>query len=585
VKLWRISPHDPHRIAALAQAAGVSTLVAQLLLARGLGEAAAVRDFLECKFANLRDPFQLPGMTEAVERIAAAVADRRKITVYGDYDVDGMTAVALLTQCLKLLGADVNHYVPHRIDEGYGLNDEALRSLALQGTKLVVTVDCGVSAVAEAKTARELGLELVITDHHEFAAELPQAAAIIHPRLPGTAYPFGGLSGAGVAFKLAWALCEKTEGAKRVSPRMRDFLLGAVGLAALGTVADVVPLVDENRFLVNRGLEEICKRPSVGLQALLKVAELDKKERLACDDLGFMIAPRLNAAGRLGQAELGVALLTTTDPARAAEIATYLQELNANRQSLERSIYLTAHKQITEKFDPERDSAFVLADADWHPGVIGIAAARLAEKFHRPVVLIALDKLGIKPGIGSARSVPGFELHRAFASCSHHLVGHGGHAAAAGLKIEERSVAAFRNEFCEYAAAEANSAPRTAQIDVDAEVSLSMLTLDAVRQIERLAPFGHSNPRPTFCAVGLKLDEPPKKIGGGGRHLSLRVSQFRTSLRAVAFGQGEWADELEKLDGPIDVAFRPVINEFRGRANVELQLVDWRLSAAAAAAS
>lgn len=582
MKHWRIHPHDPSRIAALAQQASVPPVVAQLLLARGLDNAATVRDFLECKFSNLRQPFDLPGMRPAVDCITAAIQNKRKITVYGDYDVDGMTAAALLWQCLKLLGAEVNHYVPHRIDEGYGLNDEAIRSLAAQGTQLIVTVDCGVSAVAEAKTARELGVELVITDHHEFAAELPEAAAIVHPRLPGTGYPFGGLSGAGVAFKLAWALCEQTEGAKRVSPRMREFLLSAVGLAALGTVADVVPLVDENRFLVARGLQEICERPNVGLQALLKVSELHDKKKLASDDIGFALAPRLNAAGRLGQAELGFALLTTTDPARAMELATYLQELNSNRQTLERSIYLAANKQITEKFDAERDAAFVLADADWHPGVIGIAAGRLAEKFGKPVILIALDKLGIKPGIGSCRSIPGFELHRALAACTEHLVGHGGHAAAAGLKIEERMVERFRADFCEYAATEISSGRAVAELPIDAEVPLSMLTLDAIQQLERLAPFGNSNPRPTFCAVGLKLDEPPKKIGGGGRHLSLKLSQYRTSMRAVAFGQGEWADELEKVEGPIDCAFRPIINEFRGRRTVELQLVDWRVSQPAA---
>jgi single-stranded-DNA-specific exonuclease len=438
--------------------------------------------------------------------------------------------------------------------------------------------------VAQAARARELDLELVITDHHEFAAELPHAAAIVHPRLPGSGYPFGGLSGAGVAFKLAWALCEKTEGAKRVSPRMRDFLLSAVGLAALGTVADVVPLVDENRFLVTRGLQELRERPSVGLQALIKVAKLHDKASFASDDLGFFLGPRLNAAGRLGQAELGVALLTTTDEARAAELATYLDELNGNRQTLERSIYLSANKQITEKFDADGDAAFVLADSDWHPGVIGIVAGRLCEKFQKPVVLIALDKLGLKPGIGSARSVPGIELHRALAACTHHLLSHGGHAAAAGLKIEERMLEAFRAEFCECVSSECAAADRRgAELIVDAEVPLNLLTLDAVTQLDRLAPFGNSNPHPTFCAVGLKLDEPPKTIGGGGRHLALKLSQFRTSIRAVSFGNGEWAAELAALDGPIDVAFKPVINEFRGRRTVELQVTDWRASAVVAA--
>lgn len=577
-KLWRIQPYDPARIAALGKATGTSPVVAQLLMARGIVEQTAVREFLECKLTSLRDPALLPGVPEAAARLMSAVRERRKITVYGDYDVDGMTAVSLLLQCLRLLGADANFYVPRRIEEGYGLNADALRSLAEAGTKVVVTVDCGISGVAESHIARELGLELIITDHHEFAAELPTAAAIVHPRLPGTSYPFAGLSGAGVALKVAWELCRQADGATKVSPRMRDFLMSAVGLAALGTVADVVPLTDENRVLVQHGLSSLKERPSLGIDALLRVTELAKKDKLDSEDVAFMLAPRLNAAGRLGQAELGVELLTTTSPERAQALAEYVHELNANRQSLERSIYITAHKQITEKFDAENDAAFVVADPDWHPGVIGIVAGRLTEKFNRPVIVIALDKLGIKPGTGSARSVAGLELHRALEACSHHLVGHGGHAAAAGLKIDERKLDDFRADFCEYVAAELRTASRTAELIIDAEVPISALTLEALNQMEKLAPFGQANPRPTFCAVGLTLDEPPKKIGGGARHLSLKLSQHRNSIRAVSFGNADWAEELERVDGPIDVAFRPVVNEFRGRRNVELQVVDWRVS-------
>jgi len=577
-KLWRIQPYDPTRIAALGKASGVSPVVAQLLMSRGIVEHDAVREFLDCKLTSLRDPALLPGVTEAAACLMSAVRERRKITVYGDYDVDGMTAVSLLLQCLRLLGADANFYVPRRIEEGYGLNAEALRTLAEAGTKVVVTVDCGISGVAESLVARELGLELIITDHHEFAAELPTAAAIVHPRLPGTSYPFAGLSGAGVALKVAWELCRQADGATKVSPRMRDFLMSAVGLAALGTVADVVPLTDENRVLVQHGLSSLKERPSLGIAALLRVTDLAKKDKLDSEDVAFMLAPRLNAAGRLGQAELGVELLTTTSPERAQALAEYVHELNSNRQSLERSIYITAHKQITEKFDAENDAAFVVADADWHPGVIGIVAGRLTEKFNRPVVVIALDKLGIKPGTGSARSVAGLELHRALEACSHHLVGHGGHAAAAGLKIEERKLDDFRADFCEYVAAELSAANRTAELMIDAEVPISALTLEALNQMNKLAPFGQANPRPTFCAVGLTLDEPPKKIGGGGRHLSLKLTQHRNSIRAVSFGNADWAEELERIDGPIDVAFRPVVNEFRGRRNVELQVVDWRVS-------
>lgn len=577
-KLWRIQPYDQSRIAALGAASGVSPVVAQLLMARGIVGQAEIRDFLDCKLSSLRDPALLPGVREAAAVLMSAVRERRKITVYGDYDVDGMTAVSLLLQCLRLLGADANFYVPRRIEEGYGLNADALRSLAEAGTKVVVTVDCGISGVAESRVAKELGLELIITDHHEFAAELPTAAAIVHPRLPGTSYPFAGLSGAGVALKVAWELCRQADGATKVSPRMRDFLMSAVGMAALGTIADVVPLTDENRILVQHGLASLKERPNLGIEALLRVTELSKKDKLDSEDVAFMLAPRLNAAGRLGQAELGVELLTTTSPERAQALAEYVHELNSNRQSLERSIYITAHKQITEKFDAENDAAFVVADAEWHPGVIGIVAGRLAEKFNRPVVVIALDKLGIKPGTGSARSVAGLELHRALEACSHHLVGHGGHAAAAGLKIDERKLDDFRADFCEFVAAELSGSDRTAELMIDAEVPISALTLESLAQMEKLAPFGQANPRPTFCAVGLTLDEPPKKIGGGGRHLALKLTQHRNSIRAVSFGNGEWAEELERIDGPIDVAFRPVINEFRGRRNIELQVVDWRVS-------
>jgi single-stranded-DNA-specific exonuclease len=581
-KLWRIQSHDAAQIAALARSANVSPVVAQLLACRGLTGTETIREFLDAKLTALRDPALLGGVEQAAQVLMAAVRDRRKITVYGDYDVDGMTATSLLMQCLKLLGGEVNFFVPRRLEEGYGLNADALKSLAAAGTKVVVTVDCGISAVVEAQVAAELGLELIITDHHEFAAELPQAAALVHPRLPGTAYPFAGLSGAGVAHKLAWELCRQADGAKKVSPRMREYLMSALGLAALGTIADCVPLVDENRVLVKHGLKSLCEQPGIGIAALIRVAQLAEKRQLDCEDVGFALAPRLNAAGRLGQAELGVELLTTTNPERAQALAEYVNGLNGDRQSLERSIYITAHKQITEKFDADNDAAFVLADAEWHPGVIGIVAGRLTEKFHKPVILIALDRLGVKPGTGSARSVPGVELHRALAACTQHLVGHGGHAAAAGLKIDERKVDDFRADFCEFVASERNRPTAGPELLIDAETPLSVLTLAAIEQIEQLGPFGQGNPRPTFCATGLTLDETPKKIGGGQRHLSLKLSQHRNSIRAVSFGNADWAEELEKLDGPIDVAFRPVINEFRGRRTVEMQLLDWRASTTAA---
>lgn len=584
-KHWRIHPHDPARIRALEQAAGVPAVLAQLLVARGLHDPRDIQAFLSPSLHHLRPPEALPGAVAAAQRLHAAIAQRRKIVVYGDYDLDGMSATSILLGCLKLLGADATYYVPHRFDEGYGLNHEALRTLASQGAAVVVTVDCGIASLAEAQTARQLGLELIITDHHPPAPELPEAAAIVHPRLPGEGYPFGGLSGSGVALKVAWALCQQASGAQKVGPRLREFLLAAVGQAALGTVADVVPLVDENRVLVQYGLRALKEQPSLGLAALLRVTGLDGKGALESDDIAFTLAPRLNAAGRLGQAQLAVELLMTASPERALALAEYTNELNASRQSLERSIYLAAHKQAQEQFDVEGDAALVLAERGWHAGVIGIVAGRLAEKFHRPVVLVALDELGIKPSPGSGRSVPGFNLHEALAACAQHLVSHGGHAAAAGLKIEESRLDDFRADFVEYAAGEIAPALRSAELWIDAEAPLSALSLKTVEQIERLAPFGEANRRPVICASGVTLDEPPQRIGGGQRHLALKLSQHGVKMRGVAFGGGDWFDELSQARGPLDIALRPVINEFNGFRKVEAHITDWRVSVAAPAAA
>jgi single-stranded-DNA-specific exonuclease len=580
-KHWRFASHDADRIARLERAAAIPSIVAQLLLGRGVYDPEAARTFLDCKLTGLRDPDELPGCAAAAELLYAAVREKRKIVVYGDYDADGMTATSLLLGCLKLLGADASFYVPNRLEEGYGLNHEALRTIAAGGGRTVVSVDCGIASVAEADTARELGLELIVTDHHEMANSLPNAAAIVHPRLPGSNYPFGGLCGAGVALKLAWALCQRASQSKKVTDAMRDFLLSAVGLAALGTVADIVPLLDENRILVRHGLNSLKYAPSPGLAALMAITKLADKPCLSSEDLAFTLAPRLNAAGRFGQAQLGVELLTTDNPKRAQELAEYIHELNGSRDSLERSILLAASKQIKEELHAEDESALVLAGRGWHAGVIGLVAGKLAEKYHRPVVMIALDQHGVKPGTGSARSCNGFNLHAALAACREHLLGFGGHAAAAGLKIEEGRVEAFRHAFCDVVSAETEGGLPQAELRIDGEGPLSQLTPQTVRQIETLAPFGCGNPRPVLCATGVKLAEPPKRIGGGERHLSLKLSQHRVNMRCVGFGFGDAADELAGTEAPLDIAYRPVINEFQGRSRVEVQLVDWRISSLA----
>jgi single-stranded-DNA-specific exonuclease len=575
-KRWHIQPHDQAVVTGLERSAKVSSIVARLLAARGLTEAEAVRLFLGGTMNDLRDPELLPGIAEAAERILAAARAGRKIVIYGDYDADGMCATAILAGCLEAIDAEASWYVPDRFEEGYGLNGDALRRLVADGASLVVTVDCGIASVAEARLARQLGLELIVTDHHSFADTLPEAAVLVHPRLPGADYPFGELCGAGVAFKLAWAIATRAAGAKQVTPRLREMLLRGMGFAALGTVADVVPLLDENRIYVKHGLECLRKRGGAGITRLMELAKLHEKSHLESEDVAFRLAPRLNAAGRLGQAASGIELLTTADAARGVALAEYVHELNTQREHEERSIQLAASKQAKEQFDPEADPALVLAERGWHAGVIGIVAGRLAERFHRPVVMLARDEHQGRPTIGSVRSVPGFDVHAALVACRDLLVTCGGHAAAAGLRIEDAKIDEFRERFCGEVAARMPAALRLAQLTIDGEATLAGLTLEAVEQVEKLAPFGQANRRPVLCASAVQLAEPPRVIGGGGRHLSMNLVQHGARVRGVAFGGAEWLEHLPAPGQPFHVAFKPKINEFRGRRSAEMEIIDWR---------
>lgn len=582
-KRWKIIPHDGKGIEELSKRASVSPLIAKILLARGVVDPQHIATFLEAKLDQLRDPELLPGLTNVADHLYAAVQHKKNIVIYGDYDADGMTSSAILLRCLKILGANVSYFVPNRFEEGYGLNSEALKTLKQRGKEVVVTVDCGIASVQEAEVAREIGLELLITDHHQFGEQLPQCAAIAHPALPGYDYPFAGLCGAGVAFKLAWALCQRHSGSRRVTPELKQFLLDAMGLAAIGTVADVVPLIDENRVLVKHGLRSLQQTKLIGLKALMRLAQLSEKPKLSSEDIGFSLAPRLNAAGRLGQAQLAIELLSTEDESRSEALADYIHQLNGTRETLERSIYLAAQKQIKEVYDAENDPAFVLAAPGWHPGVIGIVAGKLAEKYHKPVIVIALDQVGSKPGTGSARSAGIIDLHAALQECRELLVTCGGHAAAAGLKIDESNLAAFREAFIEQVMIQTGKGPLEGELVVDIEAPLVQLTLGMVEQLDMLAPFGQANSRPLLCATEVYLSAPPKYLGSGERHFAAHFQQQQVKFRAVAWGQGEWVEQLAQVQGPLDIVFRPAINDYNGYRSVELQLVDWRHSQAAAA--
>jgi single-stranded-DNA-specific exonuclease len=512
-------------------------------------------------------------VTEAAERLHAAISQGRRICVYGDYDVDGVAGTAILVSTVRLLGGTVDYHIPSRLDEGYGLNAEALRRIAQDGAHLVVTVDCGIASVDEADEAQRLGLELLITDHHEPKERLPAAAVLVHPRLPGGGYPFGGLSGSGVALKLAWALCKRASGGDKVTPPLRECLLDAVGLAALGTVADVVPLHDENRILVRHGLARLRNRPGDGLKALLQSAGLDAKPVLAAGDVGYSLAPRLNAAGRLGTARLAVELLTHPTAERAVELARYLEELNGQRQQLERRILAEA-RDLIEREALYQLPALVLAGADWHPGLIGIVAGRLADQYARPTLMISLRDSDV--AVGSARSVPGFALHEALRACAEDLLGYGGHAAAAGFKLRPKVLETFRQRFCTVTAQHLTDAAPLPRLELDAEVPLAALTPGLTAALARLEPYGAGNPQPVLLAGDLQVVGEPRRVGGGERHVSFRIRQEGRDLKAIAFGMADRVEELLSAGGRCCLAFTPRINEWQGRRSVDLEVRDFQ---------
>jgi single-stranded-DNA-specific exonuclease len=576
-RIWSFHPHDGAAIQSLSGQLRVSPLLAQVLIARGFTTPDDARTFLDTRLSDMHDPALLPGVVEAAERIIAAVQSKRRITIYGDYDVDGVTSTSLLWHCLQLCGATVDYYIPCRMAEGYGLNSAALRQLHEEDpSRIVVSVDCGIASVAEAALAREIGLELIITDHHHIGDELPDAAVLVHPGLNDGVYPFPGLCGAGVAFKLAWEICRQLGDGKRATPRMRAYLKSAVGLAAVGTVADVVPLIDENRAIVRYGLQSVRENAPVGFRALLSAADLLEKEELKAEDIAFGLAPRINAAGRLGQARLAVELLTTEKPDRAIMLAQHLDKLNKDRKTVERRILKQAKELVEQNPEWQDHKTLVLAHRDWHQGVIGIVASRIAEQFEKPTVMISLRDDG--SGHGSGRSFAGFALYDALAACQQTLDGFGGHQAAAGVRVQATAVDEFRTSLANWAELNFQPSEEDTALRIDAEVLLSEVTLGAVKELERLGPFGAGNPLPRFVCNGIQLAEPPKTMGEGDRHISIRVKQHRKVLRAVAFGRGDWCGPLAEATGPLSITFAPVINSFGGYDRVELQLIDWKES-------
>ena len=557
----------------MGSALGIAPFIAQLLFNRGVDNVDAGREFLNPKLTGLHEPELMAGVKPAIARIREAMESDQKIVIYGDYDVDGTTGTAILWHCLKLAGKDADFYVPHRIDEGYGLHSEAVKQFAEDGYSLLITVDCAITAVEPVALANSLGMDVIITDHHTVPAILPDALAIVHPNLPGENYPNPHLCGSGVAYKLAWAIAKTFSGGSKVLPQFREFLLSATSLAALGTIGDVVPLVGENRILTTWGINGLLNSKNPGIRALMEKAGLG--ENLTSRDVAFLLAPRLNAAGRLGHARLAIELFTTESEIKAEQIASYLDQQNKDRQKIEKKITEEACAMVNASGWNKNDWKVLVIDAEnWHSGVVGIVAGRILDKFHKPTIVLTANEKGYYQG--SARSIDGFNIYDALEACSEHLIGFGGHAKAAGMKVAPEKINDFRMALNEYASAHLKEDDIKKIINIDTETELHELTRAAIENLSRLEPIGEGNPRVILAARGLELVGIPKKMGKAGEHLSLLVRDPQNqslAMRAVAFKMADMEKAL--IDAKtIDIAFSPKMNHFNGNTTVEMMVED-----------
>ena len=559
---WHIA--DPHpEAAARLTAAGYPCLVSAVLASRGIGTAEEAAAFLEHEQRLTYSPFLMADMDKAVARVQQALADHEKIAVFGDYDVDGITATCILVDYLQGRGADVLHYIPRRIEDGYGLSCDAIEGLYQKGARLLITVDCGITGVEEVDFANSLGMDVVITDHHECKETLPRAAAVVDPHRPDCPYPFKHLAGCGVALKLALALG---------GPDREEALFSRYcTLAAIGTVADVMQMSGENRTIVSRGLAAIEHSDFIGLHALLKEAGLAGRE-ITSVQIGFVLAPRINAAGRMGAADKAAELLLCTDPAEAERMARELCALNRERQNVEQTIYSQAEEMIARMPDRDR-SALVLESSRWHQGVVGIVASRLSEKYSRPSFMIHLNGT---TGKGSCRSWGGFNLFAALENCKDLLLGFGGHELAAGFTIDESNIPAFRERMNDYARSFRGGEAPVSVLDVDVAITHpSAVTLEELEALSALEPYGSGNARPVFCLLGATLLRTQNV--GQNRHLKLRLGKGSAQFDGIFFSTV--AEDCGcKAGDRVDAAFYLQINEFRGSRMVQLQMVDLRPS-------
>ena len=558
-KIWKIKDIDNAKVKEYTEKFKISEVAAKMLLAKDLTEDK-IDEYLNPSIDKLHDPYLLNDMDVLVDRIILAKTRNEKVAIYGDYDVDGITSITLIYTFLRDLGLDMVYYLPDRIEEGYGLNTEALKKLKDEGVSLVITVDCGISAVSEVEYAKSIGLDVCITDHHECSDTLPNAISIVNPKRPDSTYPFNSLAGVGVTFKVLSAIV------KRLGLDENEYLK-YLDIAAVGTIADIVPLVGENRIITANGLELLAKTKNEGLKALMKVARIEKVDS---DNVSFGIAPRINASGRMADATVAVKMLLAENEMEAYKYAKVLDSQNTKRQEVEKGIYNEAIAQI-EKEGLDKKKTMVIAGEKWHQGVIGIVASKLTEKYLKPVILLAYDGETAK---GSGRIPAGISLYDALSNCSDLLTTFGGHELAAGLTLETKNIGAFIEKF-EQVITSMREEDFVRIIDIDTEITKKDVTLNILDDINLLAPFGQKNKKPVFMYKNLKVTS--VSTLKEDKHLKFRLSDGDFYVDAVFFGAGNRRDEVT-LGDKIDVAVNISLNDFQGRKSIQFLMSDFKKS-------
>lgn len=556
-KIWRIKDPDPLVQSNLAESLNISRVTAQLLMNRGMCTTESAAEFMNSSLASCHDPLLFKDMDKAIQRIKRAILKKEKILVYGDYDVDGMTSVTIVYSALKNLGALVDTYIPNRIEEGYGLNNGAIKRAHAGGISLIITVDCGITSFKEVDHAAMLDIDVIITDHHEvMEGRVPRALAVINALQSDCAYPFKHLAGVGIAYKLAKALYEGT-------PHFaEDFL----DLVALGTVADIAPLLGENRTLTKHGLAELTTRNRVGLKALMDVAGLGNKD-ISSGHIGFALGPRINAMGRVGSPQKALDLLLGDNEEEAITLAKVLDSENKSRQKIEKKILDEALTKVEREVNFKDHRIIVLASENWHPGVIGIVASRLADRFYRPAIMISLDG---KMGKGSGRSIEHFHLFEYLLRCKEHLVGFGGHEGACGITIDKDNIADFREKINAEAAKDADESIFSEKLDIDMDLPLGSLNEDVIKEMESLSPFGSENPRPVLASRNLTVKDGPRPIGKNG--FKIWVTDGQITCEAITFNKDKF--EYPETGRSADIAYMPSVNDWQGVKSIQLELLD-----------